>query len=538
MTPCQHLKKLGQWCGLANGVKCAEIQNQPCPMLEHRRAEWLAGSSQSPLESPCHVSEHQPPHATPASVLELGAAVARELEQTLQEHPAELKLPSEVVELTQVTKLKHHPALAERRLEALRSQDPEARARAIAALQDLDGFQEQAKSIRDEAEAIADTWLPELEQFVLGPAKTKIVKAIAVMMLEARLWTFGGAEHFFCSLPDIAALSGLSLRSVQRHLSPKDPRAHILNRWLSRRSVYGSRVTGEACRIGTVFRFRLERVPIENLEPCPNPRLEALRAPWRFPDELPGARAAAREIELESQARYRPDGTPVLESSNVPDDNRHNPAGLTTFPTKTGNVFNAPEVLIEGVHLTACFQKPMNSYNRQSREMRQIAQNAEREAVGREPKEKLEAARLRMELVAQKYGTSSRSYEEAVKAFELCQDEWALAVLPTPRIGAFKRMDEALEHKARAVARRLGDELDNVPFWKYAFKKAGNDALIFAAVSETLEASRNNRIRESLAKYCVGVLKRSKVIPAAGQVQLFDFGLEGGAVEVTEVRLN
>jgi hypothetical protein len=446
--------------------------------------------------------------------------IAAEVAQPLKVNPSEVRLPPEIAELLEVQRLKYHPALNERRREAIRHGDPAARARALEALDDLEGFTALSSEIRAEAEAIAETWLPELECFILGRAKTKIVRAVATMMLEARLWSYGGAEHFFCTLPDIAALSGLSLRSVQRHLSPSDPRVHLLARWLSRRSLYGARSSGETSRIGTVFRFRLEAVPLESLEPLPQPRLEALCAPWRSSGELPGAISADEELEVLANARYRPDGTPVLSV------NRQKTAGNTTFPIKTGNAILGGGIRIEGVHLEAFIQHPLNSYTRQSRDHRQGARNAARADAGREPLAKLEVLRLNAELIGERCGRGSSQYASALEAVERAQDEWALAVRPLPRLGAFKRLDQALEAKARAVASRLGDSTSNVPFWKSAFKQAGNDSLIYKAVSDTLEAAKDNKIRESLARYAVGMLKKARVIRGAAQSQLLQESLE------------
>jgi hypothetical protein len=477
MRTCPHLKSVGGWCSLQPNTKCQELILEPCPVLPAR-----AKPAASTLDATGERRRTQD--------LEQGAKIADELQRPVSSEPAPLELPPEIEALVEVKRLEHSPALAERRLEAMRSPDPETRARALEALETLEEYGELAQSIRAEAEAIADVWLHEVERFVLGKTKTKILRAIAVFMLETRLWSYGAAEHFFCSQADLAALTGISLRSLQRHLSPKDPRAAILHRWLSRRTLYGSRRSGECSRVGTVYRFRLEPVELQNLEPCPQPRLEALIAPWRAVDELPTARAVHEELKTKAQGNRTAEGELVLN------DNRQKTAGNITFPNNTEMRSVPCEIRVEGVHLEGFDKVPLNSYTRQSRLERQGARN--------------EARVTRV------------------------QDD--LEAVLMPRLGAFKRQDEALEGKARAVAQRLGDALENVPFWKSVFKAAGSDSRVFAAVSETLEAAKNNRVRETLPKYCVGVLKRAKVIQGAAQTQLLEVPrLE---VDTTDVRIS
>ena len=496
-----------------------------CPVQAlPRQGERVAAEPRPPLEGQ-RLKDH--PSLERTANLECGEAAAASLTRTISSEAEPLELPPEITALVETTRLKYHPALGERRLTALRAADPETQARLRRELEDLEGYRAQAGEIRAEAEAMADLWLPELERFILGRTKTKIVRAVAVLMLEARLWSYGGAEHFFCVQPEIAGLAGISLRSLQRHLSPRDPRAHLLARWISRRAVYGSRRTGEASRVGTVYRFRLEAVGIENLEPCPRPRLEALRAPWRGADELPMVAAVARQLAAETAARWRADGTPVLDGT------RQHAAGSITFSNQQENANPEWRIQIEGVHLASVHSAPVNSYTRQSRLEHQLAQNLERAEVGREPTRRLEAARLESELIAERFGAGSAAHGTALRGVQRLEDELALTLLPLPRLGAFKRLDDDLERRARAVVQRLGDRMENLPFWKATFKRAGSDSRVFAAVSQTLEAAREKRVRTSLPKYCVGVLKRSGVISPAVQAVL----LEPVGVETTEIRV-
>jgi hypothetical protein len=520
---CPHLKKLGGWCHLATNTKCAVLHGDACPIYPERFPARAFESSDTPptRDAPTTQRERSLAH---------GEVIATQLQRPVSSEPAPLELPPEIEALVEVTRLKHPPALVERRLEAMRTADPETRARALEALETLEGYAALAQSIRAEVEAIADVWLHEVERFVLGKSKTKIVRAIAVMMLEARLWSYGAAEHFFCSQADLAAIAGVSLRSVQRHLSPKDPRAAILHRWLSRRTLYASRSTGECSRVGTVYRFRLEPMELQNLEPCPQPRLEALVAPWRSADELPLARGVLEDMNAEARGRWTANGT------LVPDSSRQKTAGNITFPNNTERRSVQSEIRIEGVHLEGFAHSALKSYTRQSRLERQATQNAAREDAARAPRARLDAARLEAALIAEQHGSATSAFATASRRVEHLETDLALATLAMPRLGAFKRQDDALEGKARAVAQRLGDALENVPFWKSVFKAAGSDSRVFAAVSETLEAARNNRVRETLPKYCVGVLKRAKVIQGAAQTQLLEVPrLE---VDTTDVRLS
>ncbi len=142
----------------------------------------------------------------------------------------------------------------------------------------------------------------------------------------------------------------MSERTVQRWLSRGYKGRSWLEAWVSRRTLYMTRDDGLPCRAGTVFRVSLEAKPTHDRTPAPRPRLEALKAKWRFAWELPQARA---------------EENPDLENT-VLELKRHEKLGTITFPVKQGML--PIRVQIEGrdLELVKMDDSTLNSSTRQT----------------------------------------------------------------------------------------------------------------------------------------------------------------------------
>lgn len=210
-------------------------------------------------------------------------------------------------------------------------------------------FPAQLEAAQTKARALADALLTPGWRRLIGPA-WKLPYALIVETATSNT-LFGPGEHCFSSLEAVARLAGVSERTVQRWLSKTYQGASWLACWVQRRTVYMTREDGLPCRAGTVFRVSLEAKPTHDLTPAPRPRLEALKAPWRLPWELPQAREANDESNLEN---------PVLELK------RHELLGSITFPSKQGMLSN--QLQVEGRDLNTLSSSTLFSNTRQSLE--------------------------------------------------------------------------------------------------------------------------------------------------------------------------
>ncbi len=177
-------------------------------------------------------------------------------------------------------------------------------------------FPAQLEAAQTRATTLAEALLTDAWKRLIGPA-WKLPYALIVEMATSNA-LFKPGEHLFSSLQDIARLSGVSERTVQRWLSPSYKGRTWLEAWVSRRTLYMTRDDGLPCRAGTVFRVSLEAKPTHDQTPAPRPRLEALKAKWRFAWELPQAQSQTSQ-DLENS---------VLEL------NRHEKQETITFPVK------------------------------------------------------------------------------------------------------------------------------------------------------------------------------------------------------------
>ena len=177
-------------------------------------------------------------------------------------------------------------------------------------------FPAQLEAAQTRATTLADALLTDAWKRLIGPA-WKLPYALIVEMATSNA-LFKPGEHLFSSLQDIARLSGVSERTVQRWLSPSYKGRAWLGAWISRRTLYMTRDDGLPCRAGTVFRVSLGPKPTHDKTPVPRPRLEALKAKWRFAWDLPQAQAQT-DSGLENT---------VLELK------RHKMQGTITFPVK------------------------------------------------------------------------------------------------------------------------------------------------------------------------------------------------------------
>ncbi len=187
-------------------------------------------------------------------------------------------------------------------------------------------FPAQLEAAQTKARVLADALLTDAWKRLIGPA-WKLLHALMVETATSNL-LFAPGEHVFSSLEDVGRLAGVSKRTVQRWLGDSYEGRAWLECWLRRRTIYMTREDGLPCRAGTVFRVSLEARATHDQTPAPRPRLEALKAKWRLPWELPEARQT-RNQDLEN---------PVSELKC------HSKAGTITFPVKQGMLFNPVQV--------------------------------------------------------------------------------------------------------------------------------------------------------------------------------------------------
>jgi hypothetical protein len=540
MKICRYAAKHGGWChhpGITS-TKCSALcSTNQCPdtNLDKSFTSQTAPTTPQekpnpiqPIPTPPAISALQPTTppftANPCGSLENPNPSKPTLEQgyktALEFNPNLEPITPPEAEQPRPTTLSYKPAYAERRLEALRHADPKQRQALLIELESYEDYLAQAKAITAQAEAIADSLLSLTDRFALGKTKAQFVRAMMIMMLEARFWHYGDSEHFFGTYEDLSASTNLTVRSLQRHLSETNARAAILKRFIQKHVVYGSRINGEACKIGTVYRIRLEHLEFGDQSPAPKPRLEAITAPWRTASDLPGHDALLVQMELEATAKYTADGQAVYA---VSDNNRHLMATFTTLPTKQSNA--NPAIKIEGVDLASSCFSALYSYNRQNREARAAVRTANREewlrAVGQSaaieypmadpPNPESLIAGLTNRLNPQTRQFLARDGINTI----------AKALSPTVYQSPRAKLETGLELKASAICRKLGDDIKNMPFWKNTLTLAGTrDGAVWAAVTDSLEAVKAGRVRSSAAEYAVGILKRNGIINGAAQATL------------------
>lgn len=179
-------------------------------------------------------------------------------------------------------------------------------------------FPARLEAAQTKAITLADALLTDAWKRLIGPAH-RLVRALIVEMATSND-LFKPGEHLFSSLQDIARLIGVSERTVQRWLSSSyqgsflargvGATLHALHDPRRRPAVPGrNRLPGVA---------RGQTHPHKT--PAPRPRLEALKAKWRFGWELPHA-----------QSQTDPD----LENT-VLEVKRHEKLGTITFPVRQG----------------------------------------------------------------------------------------------------------------------------------------------------------------------------------------------------------
>jgi hypothetical protein len=186
-------------------------------------------------------------------------------------------------------------------------------------------FPAQLEAAQTKAELLADALLTDAWRRLIGPA-WKLLHALMVETATSNN-LFGPGDHVFSSLEDVGRLAGVSKRTVQRWLDESYKGRSWLEAWVQRRTLYMTRDDGLPCRAGTVFRVSLEARPTHDLTPAPRPRLEALKARWRFSWELPEAQGQSQDLEntvCELKCREK--------------------AGTITFPVKQGRLLNRVQV--------------------------------------------------------------------------------------------------------------------------------------------------------------------------------------------------
>ena len=154
---------------------------------------------------------------------------------------------------------------------------------------------------------------------LMGPA-VQLVETLMHLRLVAELdagrTTTG---HIFATQDALAAEIGVTSRTLRNWLSPEYVGHQWLMCWLDRRTWYMTRQDGNRSRGGTIWRVSLETRSTDDLTRAPKVSYDALRTPWRFAEELPGASssgAARGSSELEAVLDYR--GSSIAAKENVP----------------------------------------------------------------------------------------------------------------------------------------------------------------------------------------------------------------------------
>lgn len=163
---------------------------------------------------------------------------------------------------------------------------------------------------------IAATLTPAWRRLV-GPA-SQLLETLMLERVTAELETGQATTgHIFATQDALAAQIGVTARTLRNWLSPEYAGHQWLMCWLDRRTWYMTRQDGNRSRGGTIWRVSLEMRGCDDLTRAPKVSYDALRTPWRFAEELPGARSAARGLsELEAVLDYK--GSSIASEENVP----------------------------------------------------------------------------------------------------------------------------------------------------------------------------------------------------------------------------
>jgi hypothetical protein len=342
----------------------------------------------------------------------------------------------------------------------------------------LEQFRANLPAMLEKAELKAaqtsDALLTETWKRLIGPAW----RLVATLQLEilTSTYVYQPGQHAHTTLKDLAALIGVSERTLQRWVSKKYKGAKYLRVWLSWRTQYMRREDDLPCKSGTIFRLNLEPNPTHDLTPARNVKLEALKAPWRLIEDLPAnqpslkAEEALEPSELESaQALECESDTAETTIFPVFMNSRHEKTGVKTFPQ--GREGFKTKIRVEGRDVNLATDALISNSRHDSSQLEE----------------------LRKAQVMARLSCSSVHHTEALA-------------------------------KAESVAARLNDKHSTV-FWYKQFRQAlttgKGEGAIWAAVSNALEARDRGLVRGRTGAYAVGVLNRAVGRGLSGQDDLY-----------------